>query len=173
MPADTRVRQARLVVTRRYPAEVLAIGALVAITAGLTRGPQVAILAGALAVAALLITVLVHEAAHAAAAALSGVRVHALTLRGALTASVRRDRVPPGRKAVRTEVLICLAGPVMSLALLTIATVALSAGAEGPARVAAWCLLGANLIAVGGSLPGVPSTDGTRALQAWRGRQTP
>ena len=134
MPADTRVRQARLVVTPRYPAEVLAIGALVAITASLTRGPQVAILAGALAIAALLITVLVHEAAHAATAALSGVRVHALTLRGALTASVRRDRVPPGRTAARKggSDLPCRAGHEPR-ATHDRCRFALSAGAEGPA----------------------------------------
>ena len=164
MPADVRVRPARLVVARRYPAEVVAIGSIIAITLGFTHGLRGALLAGGLAVAALVVTLFAHEAGHAVAAAIAGVRVHALTLRGALNASVRRDRVRPGRTAARTEVLICLAGPAVSLALLAISAAALLAGVDGSARVAAWCLLGANVIAVGGSLPGVPSTDGTRAL---------
>lgn len=150
-----------------------AIGTVVAITVGLTNGLRPALLAGGLAIAALLVTVLAHEGGHAGAAALFGVAVHALTLRGALTASVRRDRARPGPRAARTEVLICLAGPAVSLVLLGLAAAALVGGVDGVARAASWCLLAANVIAVAGSLPGVPATDGTRALRAWRDRVDP
>lgn len=176
VPADVALptgRAGRLAVSRRYPIEVVAVGLIVAGAVGLSRGPAAAGVAGGLAVLAVVVTALAHEGAHAVAAVLLGVRVHTLTLRGALTASIRRDRVRPGPSAARIEVLICLAGPAASLALLVAATVTLMTGVTGSAAVTAWCVFGANLIAVGGSLPGVSSTDGSRALRAWRNRRTP
>jgi hypothetical protein len=172
-PAPPHPAQRRLVVAGRYPAELLAVGAAVAITVGLGRGPGDALLAGGLAILALVLTALVHEGSHAAAARLTGVRVHALTLRGALAASVRRDRVRPGPAAARTEVLICLAGPAASLVTAGFAVALVLLAVTAPARAAAWCLLAGNLMAVAGSLPGIPSSDGTRALRAWRDRRTP
>jgi hypothetical protein len=89
-----------------------------------------------------------------------------------LTASIVRGTVQPGPRSVRHDLLICLAGPAASSVLLLGAIAVLAGGATGPVRLAGWCLLGANLIAVLGSLPGLPGTDGTRALQAWRCRST-
>jgi membrane-associated protease RseP (regulator of RpoE activity) len=146
---------------------------MVAITVALTQGALAALLAGGLAVAALVSTALLHEGGHAAAAALCGVRLHTLTLRGAVAATVRRDRVRPGPAAARTEALICLAGPAASLVALGVAAALLLLDVRGPGRAAAWCLLAANLVAIAGSLPGIPSSDGSRALRAWRDRRTP
>lgn len=174
MSADVALtgRHPRLTVSRRYPIEVCGVALFVAAAVGLAHGAAAALVAGAVTIAVLVATVLAHEGAHALAATVLGVRVHALSLRGALTASIRRDRVRPGPAAARTEVLICLAGPGASLALLTGSAVALLAGVTGVAAVVAWCVAGANLVAVGGSLPGIPHTDGSRALHAWRSRST-
>jgi hypothetical protein len=162
-------RPGRLVVTRRYVVEFLAVTLVVSATVGVRHGVAVSLVAAPVVATILLVTVLAHEGAHAAAAAALGIEIHTLTLRGALTASIRRDRAR-GPQMTRSEVIICLAGPAASLVLLVATAIAVVVGIGGFPGMAAWCLLVANAIAVAGTIPGIPATDGTRALQAWRGR---
>lgn len=160
----------RLIVHPRYAAEVVAVAGLAGAAGWLRAGPGTGAVITVTVVGVLLLTLLAHEGGHAVAARLFGVRVHSLTLRGALSGNIRRDPAPSGPRRSATEMWICLAGPAVSLVLLSIAAAALWAGWTGTIGIVAWCLLAANGFAVLGSLPGLPGSDGSRAIRAARYR---
>jgi Zn-dependent protease len=109
-------------------------------------------------------TAVAHEAGHAVAAWAGGLRVLRVEFTGAFRAAVVRT-VGRGRPGARVELAACLAGPAVSLILLGLGLV-LHGGGSAP--VVGPALVVANLIAVCGSLPVHPDTDGARAIRARR-----
>ncbi|MEV6931804.1 site-2 protease family protein [Dactylosporangium sp. NPDC051485] len=133
----------------------------------------VAWLLGAAGAVVLLLSLLVHEMAHALVARAYGVRVEQVTL-WLLGGAAELGQEPP---SARADLLIAGAGPVAS-AVLAFGFGGLTAGltaARAPAGVVAVCswLAGINLLlAAFNLLPGAP-LDGGRVLRAalwrWRG----
>jgi hypothetical protein len=117
----------------------------------------------ATAVGVVIATTVTHETGHALAARLLRVRVHALTVRGVLSAYVTRDRV----RDRRADVAICLAGPAVTVTEL-IAGLLVVDHASGISRFAVDALLVASLAGLTGSVLPWKGTDVRRAWDSWR-----
>jgi Zn-dependent protease len=134
---------------------------------GAGRGGAAPYLLGASVVVMLLVTVLLHELGHAAAARRYrvGVRGITLDLLGGYTEMGSEAQTP------RAEATIALAGPAVSLALAALGAALLGvAGRHGIAGALLFQLTATNvLVGVFNALPGLP-LDGGRALRAavWR-----
>ena len=147
-------------VSRRAVAEsALVAGLLGVIAVRQGFGVAGAAVAAAAVVVVALASATAHEWGHVVAARRQGLRVLALRLEGLLGGAVERER----SDSPRAELRICLAGPVVTLAL------ALAGGAFALAGSAAGLVLAVvNALAlVGCTLP--PSrSDAGRAWAAWR-----
>lgn len=148
-------------------AVVAAVAGLGAVRAG--SGPLAAAGWGLAAVAALLLSVLVHEGGHLLAARAYGVHVLRMRITGALQAAVVRQRT----RDRATEIGIALAGPAGTLILVG-AGAAAAFAAHGWVAHVGWTLALINAVVFVLSLPPLPGTDGAQAWQARRlGRQPP
>ncbi|MFK8023059.1 MAG: site-2 protease family protein [Ilumatobacter sp.] len=138
--------------------------ALIALLFGAGLAGQFGLVSGAIAIAAVFLSILAHEFGHALVARRYGVDTQSIDL-WALGGVARLDREPP---TPRADGFIAVAGPLVSL---VIGVVVFGAGLLTTSAVVAWIGFVNLILAVFNMLPGAP-LDGGRVLRAVRWSRT-
>jgi Zn-dependent protease len=160
------IRVSRLVVRQLAIVQLLMLAVLLFGLECAVTTPTRAVVAAAAGAAACAVSVAAHEASHAVVAWAHRVPVLGMEFRSFFDAGVRRR--PTGRPQVSLR--ISLAGPAANAVLLAGCVAALAVGCGVEADVALCAVAATNFVAFASVLSRSPSSDGRRALHAWRCR---